>query len=83
MTTERGNRRTKQGVVISNKMAKTVVVKVERTLRDARYSKVITKSKKYYAHNEEQSLQPGDRVTIVESRPISKLKCWRVVAKES
>jgi small subunit ribosomal protein S17 len=83
MSAERGNRRTKQGVVVSNKMAKTVVVRVERTLRHPLYSKVVARTKKYYAHDESGQLQPGDRVTIMEARPISKLKRWRVVAKES
>lgn len=80
MTEERGQRRTKTGTVVSSKMAKTVVVKVERKLRHPLYGKVISSSKKYYAHDEDAaSLNIGDRVTIVECRPISKLKRWRVV----
>lgn len=80
---ERGNRKVKKGVVVSNKMEKTVVVKVERTLRHPTYGKVITRAKKYYAHNESAPLQIGDKVTIEETRPLSKLKRWRVVAEQS
>lgn len=73
-------RRVKTGVVVSTKMAKTVTVRVERTLRHPVYGKVVRTSKKYYAHDEDSaSLNMGDRVTIVESRPMSKLKRWRVV----
>jgi len=80
---ERGRRKTRVGTVVSNKMAKTVVVRVERTFRHPFYDKVIKSAKKYYAHDEDaNSAQVGDRVTIVECRPISKLKRWRVV-KES
>lgn len=75
----RNSRREKQGVVVSNKMDKTVVVKVERTFRHPRYQKVITRAKKYYAHDETNDLKEGDVVTIVETRPLSKLKRWRVV----
>jgi small subunit ribosomal protein S17 len=77
---ERGRRRTKTGVVLSNKMAKTAVVRVERTFRHPLYGKVVRSSKKYYAHDEQaNTLKEGDVVTIVETRPISKLKRWRVV----
>lgn len=77
---ERGNRKVQKGIVVSNKMQKTVVVKVERTFRHPQYGKVITRSKKFYAHNESAPLQIGDEVQIVETRPLSKLKRWRVVA---
>lgn len=77
---ERGNRKTKKGIVISNKMEKTVVVKIERRMRDPRYGKVITRKKKVYAHNEIRPFEIGEEVTVVETRPISKLKRWRVVA---
>lgn len=76
----RGNRKVKKGIVVSNKMQKTVVVKVERTFRHPRYDKVVTRAKKFYAHNESTPLEIGDEVQIVETRPISKLKRWRVVA---
>lgn len=77
---QRGRRKTKTGVVVSNKMAKTAVVRVERTFRHPLYGKVVRSAKKYYAHDEQaSSLKEGDTVTIVETRPISKLKRWRVV----
>ncbi|NGX61547.1 MAG: 30S ribosomal protein S17 [Chlamydiae bacterium] len=76
----RGTRKTKVGVVVSTKMSKTAVVKVERTFRHPVYGKVVRSSKKYHAHDEQaNTLKEGDKVTIVESRPISKLKRWRVV----
>lgn len=71
-------RNVKTGVVVSNKMQKTVVVKVDRTFRHPIYEKVITRAKKYYAHNESKTLNVGDTVTIEETRPLSKLKRWRV-----
>lgn len=76
----RNSRKVKKGTVVSNKMEKTVVVKVERTFRHPRYEKVITRAKKYYAHNDSKVLNVGDEVTIVETRPLSKLKRWRVEA---
>ena len=77
---ELGNRKVKKGRVISNKMDKTVVVQVERTLRHPRYDKVIKRREKLYAHNDLKPLEIGDEVTVVETRPLSKLKRWRVVA---
>lgn len=77
---ERNSRKEKVGTVVSNKMDKTVVVKVERTIRHPVYAKVITRAKKYYAHNESSDLKVGDKVKIVETRPLSKLKRWRVEA---
>lgn len=77
---ERGRRKVRSGIVISTKMAKTAIVKVERTMRHPQYGKVIKYSKKYYAHDEDAHLlKEGDVVNIVETRPISKLKRWRVV----
>lgn len=73
-------RKTQKGVVVSNKMDKTVVVKVERTFLHPQYGKVITRAKKIYAHNEDRELNVGDVVNVVETRPLSKLKRWRVVA---
>lgn len=73
-------RKTRKGVVVSNKMDKTVVVKLERTLQHPQYGKIITRAKKVYAHNEDKPLNVGDVVEIVETRPLSKLKRWRVVA---
>lgn len=64
------------GEVISGKMDKTIVVEVARRIRHARYLKVMTKYKKFYAHDEKQQATVGDTVRIVESRPLSKLKRW-------
>ena len=72
------NRRRLQGVVVSNKMDKTVVVEVARTKQHQLYKKVMRTAKKYMAHDESNELQIGDIVQIVESRPISKHKRWAV-----
>lgn len=72
-------RKEKIGEIVSNKMQKTVTVRVERTLRHPLYKKVITRSKKYYAHTDRNDLVVGQKVRIVETRPLSKLKRWRVV----
>lgn len=76
---QRGNRKVQKGIVVSNKMEKTVVVKIERRIRHPQYQKVVTRNKKIYAHNESKPLNIGDEVTVVETRPLSKLKRWRVV----
>ncbi len=70
-----------QGEVVSNKMTKTVVVKVERKTRHPLYQKVIIRHKKYKAHNEEMKLEIGDVVEIEETRPISKDKHFMVIKK--
>ena len=75
---ERGNRKSRIGVVISNRMTKTVVVKVERRVADRKYGKIVVKADKYKAHDEAQACNIGDRVRMVETRPISKDKRWRV-----
>ncbi len=69
--------RVKVGVVVSNKMQKTATVRVDRTFPHPKYSKVITRGKKYYAHTEE-TVNVGDKVQIIETRPLSKNKRWRV-----
>ncbi len=76
--TERGSRKTRIGVVVSNKMTKTVVVKVTRRVADTRYGKIVTKATNFKAHDEKQECHPGDKVRIVETRPMSKDKRWRV-----
>ena len=76
---ERNNRKTRQGVVVSDKMDKTVVVKVERVTRHPLYGKRIKRSKKFHAHDAENSCRQGDVVEIMETRPLSKTKRWRVV----
>ena len=75
---ERGNRKSRVGVVVSNKMTKTVVVRVERRVADRQYGKIVTKAEKYKAHDENQECKIGDRVRMVETRPMSKDKRWRV-----
>jgi len=75
---ERGNRKTQTGVVVSDKMDKTVVVKVDRLVKHPVYNKYIKRSAKYKAHDADNSCKIGDRVVIVESRPLSKDKCWKV-----
>lgn len=72
------NRKIREGIVVSTKMQKTVTVKVERTIRHPAFDKVVTRAKKYYAHNEITGVKEGQKVRIVETRPISKLKRWRV-----
>ena len=76
---DRGGRITKKGTVIANKMQKTVVVSVPKTFRHPVYGKVVTRSRKYYVHDESNALPIGKEVTIVETRPLSKIKRWRVV----
>ncbi len=72
-----------QGVVTSDKGNKTVTIKVDRRVMHPVYKKVVTKSKKYYAHDEENRSKVGDKVTIQESKPISKLKRWIVVYQDA
>lgn len=76
---ERGHRKERIGEVVSNKMEKTIVVKVERRYRHPQYRKVVTSFKKLYAHDETKQAQVGDLVRIQETRPLSKLKAWRLV----
>jgi small subunit ribosomal protein S17 len=78
MKTERNFRKEKEGVVVSNKMQKTVTVRVDRTFLHPEYEKVVTRGKKYYAHCD-MDVKEGQTVRISETRPISKLKRWRVV----
>ncbi len=75
---ERGNRKSRIGVVVSAKMAKTVVVRVERRVPDSKYGKIVKRATTFKAHDERQECKPGDRVRIVETRPLSKDKRWRV-----
>lgn len=65
--------------MVSSKMAKTIVVEVSRRVPHGLYRRVITKRKKFYAHDEKSEARPGDRVRIVETRPLSRLKRWRLV----
>ena len=75
----RGNRKQRIGEVVSNKMTKTIVVRVERRFPHAQYKKIVTSYKKFYAHDEKAEAKIGDTVRIEESRPLSKLKRWRLV----
>jgi len=79
MSQTRGKRKVFVGVVVSDKMDKTVVVAVDRLVRHPLYKKVIRKTSKFYAHDENNECRVGDIVEIMETRPLSKLKRWRVV----
>ncbi len=74
-------RKTKTGVVISDGMNKTRIVMVEWTIRHQLYGKVIKRNTKYYVHDEKNETHIGDKVKIVETRPISKTKRWKIVAE--
>src|SRR5881409_393760 len=76
---DRGNRKERLGEVISSKMAKTIIVRVERRFPHPKYKKVVTGYKKFYAHDEKSEAKVGDRVRIEETRPWSKTKRWRLV----
>lgn len=75
----RGNRKTRSGMVLSDRQSKTIVVEVERKMIHPLYRKVLTRKKRYYAHDEKNEAKVGDRVEIAETRPLSKLKRWRLV----
>jgi len=77
---ERGRRRTLDGTVVSDKMDKTVVVRVERLVRDPRYEKYVRRYSRFMAHDPENACKVGDRVRIIEHRPLSKRKRWKVQA---
>ena len=78
-TQRRTVRKTREGTVVSNKMAKTVVVALVERVRHPKYDKFVVRTKKFYAHDENDDAKVGDRVRIVETRPLSKTKRWRVV----
>jgi small subunit ribosomal protein S17 len=75
-----GRRKTLVGEVVSNKMVKTVSVRVDRLMKHPQYKRYVRRSRTFLAHDENSSCQPGDRVKIIESRPLSRHKRWRVVA---
>lgn len=77
--TERNARKMREGLVVSDKMDKTVVVAVQRLKRHPLYGKVQRVTKKFKAHDENNECRIGDRVRIMETRPISKDKCWRIL----
>lgn len=75
----RNLRKERIGVVVSNKMEKSIVVSVERKVKHEIYGKFVKKTKKFTAHDEENTCNIGDTVRIMETRPLSKNKCWRLV----
>lgn len=79
VTAERNSRKTREGLVISDKMDKTVVVEIEDRVKHALYGKVMRRSSKLKAHDENNAAGIGDRVLVMETRPLSKTKRWRVV----
>ena len=78
MNQNRGEKRTLQGVVSSDKMEKSVRVRVTRMVKHPRYKKFVKRFANYLAHDDKNECQVGDKVVIVESRPYSKTKCWRL-----
>src|SRR5690348_9004757 len=76
----RARRKERVGEVIANKMAKTIIVRVERRFPHPKFKKVVTGYKKFYAHDEKNEAKVGDRVRIQETPPLSKTKRWRLVA---
>ena len=77
---QRGNRRIVDGTVVSDKMDKTIVVRVERLVRDPRYEKYVRRYSRFMAHDEDNACRVGDKVRIIEHRPLSKLKRWKLQA---
>ena len=75
----RGKRKERVGEVLPSKMAKTIVVRVQRRFPHPTFKKVVTGYKKFYAHDEKGEAKPGDKVRIVETRPMSRLKRWQLV----
>jgi len=76
---QRGHRKERVGEVVSDRMDKTIVVRVQRRFRHPQFKKVVTAYSKFYAHDEKNEAKTGDRVRIQETRPLSKTKCWRLV----
>ncbi|MGC9036933.1 MAG: 30S ribosomal protein S17 [Verrucomicrobiia bacterium] len=78
-TISKGIRKERIGIVVSDKMQKTIVVEVHRRMQHPKFKKVISKYKKFYVHDEKEEAKVGDLVRIEETRPLSKLKRWRLV----
>ncbi len=76
---KRAERKVRQGVVVSDKMDKSIVVRVERTMRHPLYKKVLRRSRRYLAHDEDNGAHTGDLVRIMECRPLSRQKRWRLM----
>lgn len=77
--TERSARKVREGIVTSDRMDRTAVVTVTERVRHTRYNKTVQRSKKLYVHDETNDLNVGDRVRVMETRPLSKQKRWRIV----
>ena len=78
-TKPQGLRKTRVGVVVSNKMNKTIVVEYVARVPHPQFKKIVKKSKRFYAHDEQETANVGDTVRIRETRPLSKMKCWELV----
>ncbi|NBP49589.1 MAG: 30S ribosomal protein S17 [Actinobacteria bacterium] len=78
-STVRSARKVREGVVVSNKMDRTIVISIVERVRHPKYAKFVQRTKKLYAHDEANDAQVGDRVRVMETRPMSKLKRWRLV----
>jgi small subunit ribosomal protein S17 len=78
-TTPRAKRKVRVGVVTSNKMQKTITISIDRKVKHPKYGKFLHKTTKYTAHDEKNECKEGDLVKIMETRPLSKKKCWRLV----
>ena len=78
-TLKRADRKEKTGTVISNKMTKSIVVAVERKVKHPKYGKFVKKTSTFMAHDEKNECNIGDTVRIIETRPLSKNKCWRLI----
>jgi small subunit ribosomal protein S17 len=75
----RNLRKEKVGIVVSNKMEKSIIVEIERKVKHPKYGKFVKKSSRFVAHDEKNECSEGDKVKIAETRPLSKNKCWRLV----
>jgi small subunit ribosomal protein S17 len=75
----RSQRKERTGLVVSNKMDKSIVVEVQRRVKHIKYGKFVKRSSRFMAHDEKNECNPGDTVRIMETRPLSKNKCWRLV----
>ncbi|MEY2545028.1 MAG: small subunit ribosomal protein [Verrucomicrobiota bacterium] len=78
-TSDRASRKTRTGEVISSSMNKTIIVRTVTRVPHRKFGKIVKQKKKFYAHDEENKAKPGDTVRIMETRPLSKLKRWRLV----
>ena len=76
---DRGLRKLRTGVIVSDKMNKSVLVEIERMVKHPKYGKFVKRTSKFMAHDEKNECKEGDTVSIMETRPLSKNKCWRVV----